>query len=867
MNKIKSKSRVFVLIVLALCITLSVISLVIFTSLKGKDKNRFLTNNEKSNIELLDSINNNSIVNPTSISTEQIWNDQLILNGDFEQENSFDTNDAYAFNNSLTFMSWLPSANVFYKKVTNKNVISGGKSLVFETPGYQGALNLAHDFFTGGNNAIKPGTEGITFKIKTNKDITIIAQLIDRDENFIVFSNANTTPITIKASSDVQTICVNFDTLISNGKNPFNYQYSRPGASIYTDYTQFKLKFDAITDPSIIYFDDFTFTKKDGFQKPNEYSDFAIANGDFETDNVLNGDITTNDLDWTKTTSGDTLITQTSSKSISGTKSLLFSSSTKIDGTKNYVTKNFSNPTQHIKKDTEGITFQLDSKDNGFLTFKMIVNGQPYKKDLHFKGKKDVQTFTILYSEFLSDINQPMTSLGDTLFTSNQIYMSIGYTSTQSSDNIPSEIILDNFMQTKALGYNIQPILNYYKINVTTNNATLGSAIGAKTIKKGKTATITAYINNEQNAKFKNWTDSLGNIISTAATYSFISLKDETYTANFEEIPQLVLTVNKADSSSIDSISYYYYAQKVTVTTSPLDNTYTFLGWVNNKTKKIISTDLTYSFNITNNMDITPKYVQNQYIVRYIDIDGRIISTQGVINTMNATKPTMDPFKPGYKFIGWSHNGQNITKNTDIKAMFEKTTFYTVTVKNGKLQDNSTTGNFQIATLISVTHDTAPTDKIFSHWETSDGKILSYDEVYVFVLDSNISVNAVFVNNDTSIETHPFITLENEFDVNQTTKSITFTSKINSLTAPYTLVECGLLLYYKELNSELTLNTTNVTKATSSKQEELTGQFQTSLINAPPNTSISARAYMIYKDSTGKIFTIYSENTIKYLTI
>ena len=68
------------------------------------------------------------------------------------------------------------------------------------------------------------------------------------------------------------------------------------------------------------------------------------------------------------------------------------------------------------------------------------------------------------------------------------------------------------------------------------------------------------------------------------------------------------------------------------------------------------------------------------YTVKYLDYDGTAISTQNVQPRSNAVPPSA-PMRSGYIFVGWSHNGNNITADTTIKAKYKKSDskLYTVT--------------------------------------------------------------------------------------------------------------------------------------------------------------------------------------------
>ncbi|MEE1076076.1 MAG: S8 family serine peptidase [Acutalibacteraceae bacterium] len=68
------------------------------------------------------------------------------------------------------------------------------------------------------------------------------------------------------------------------------------------------------------------------------------------------------------------------------------------------------------------------------------------------------------------------------------------------------------------------------------------------------------------------------------------------------------------------------------------------------------------------------------YTVEYVDYNGTVLSTQEVQVNSYATAPSA-PKRTGYIFMGWNHNGANITADTTITAQYKKSEskIYTVT--------------------------------------------------------------------------------------------------------------------------------------------------------------------------------------------
>ena len=75
------------------------------------------------------------------------------------------------------------------------------------------------------------------------------------------------------------------------------------------------------------------------------------------------------------------------------------------------------------------------------------------------------------------------------------------------------------------------------------------------------------------------------------------------------------------------------------------------------------------------------KAPKTNYIVKYLDDDGSVISEQEVEAGENAVVPT-SPSKDGYVFVGWSANAMNVQSNMTINAVYNPLT-YVVTFVDG----------------------------------------------------------------------------------------------------------------------------------------------------------------------------------------
>lgn len=101
----------------------------------------------------------------------------------------------------------------------------------------------------------------------------------------------------------------------------------------------------------------------------------------------------------------------------------------------------------------------------------------------------------------------------------------------------------------------------------------------------------------------------------------------------------------------------------------PTREGYTFIGW---------DTDFT---NVHSDLTVTALYEENEqpplpeepiyYTVRFYDWDGTLLKVESVEEGKDATPPD-DPYRKGYRFIGWDEDYTNVRRNLNIYAQYRK---------------------------------------------------------------------------------------------------------------------------------------------------------------------------------------------------
>ena len=116
------------------------------------------------------------------------------------------------------------------------------------------------------------------------------------------------------------------------------------------------------------------------------------------------------------------------------------------------------------------------------------------------------------------------------------------------------------------------------------------------------------------------------------------------------------------------------HGSNATPPANPYREGYTFTGWSDS-----------YN-NVTSDRTLVAQYTADPpevttYTVRFLDHDGKVLSTQVVEEGQSATAPGI-PSRDGYNFVGWDKSFDNVTSDLDITAQYEVSSMPTVTVGN-----------------------------------------------------------------------------------------------------------------------------------------------------------------------------------------
>jgi len=398
-------------------------------------------------------------------------------------------------------------------------------------------------------------------------------------------------------------------------------------------------------------------------------------------------------------------------------------------------------------------------------------------------------------------------------------------------------------------------------ITLEAEGATLDDVMltGGGKVENGTTMTIIAAVKAGKNYVFDKWTDGSGNTVSKDPAYSFTVSGNATYKAVFKTLPQYTVTASSNDTLlgtvTVNGATYsggtYNYGDSITLKAEPTGSNI-FVCWQENG--RLVSESDTYTFNVKGTHNICAYFVRaGEYPVIFKDEGGQILKIESVENGKSASAPT-NTSKVGYKFAGWDKTFNTITGKTEVIALYNPGATYSVSVKNGTIAGGGTSGNYNFDTLITVQ---ASNSTNFSYWKASwnDGssKIVSYDTVYSFYVSDNIVLEAVSNDNRTKM---PIAT------INGTIKgdgSVSFVAQCIipwSLKTTYTIEEYGVLLSQDNTNPDL--NDSKAIRGRAGSMTPDTGQFIITKVNASGQTWYG-RAYLVYKDADGNLYTVYSD--------
>gem|GEM_PF-4973250 len=436
-----------------------------------------------------------------------------------------------------------------------------------------------------------------------------------------------------------------------------------------------------------------------------------------------------------------------------------------------------------------------------------------------------------------------------------------------------------------------------------------GSTLGGNKFMLGETVTLRA--NTAAGYSFDGWYDSKGVKVCDSLEYTFAFDKTDIclfYYAKYKSNAPITLTVAVSDGYEV-----YVGSSKVSNTA---DNTYSyqagtkimlsatgkkqFLYW-QNESGKVLSRNRDLYLSLVTPTTVKPVY-SDKAVVEFVSDSGQVIALQEydmkgktAQNFVLQTLPD-GPAKMGYTFNKWQIvNGDTALDVTaanvynaisSIKESQDTVRKVTATPSYTKIVINYTVTPFidgiqgekitaEAGSVVTVSAGKVENKK-FACWSTdADGvSVLSNRENYSFQISSNVTLYAVYVDEQTEVEKLPHIAITNI--VKAADDKLTFVVT-RDVPDGYTVVEHGVL-YNKDgtaasyTDDSFRLGGQNVSKSAaasldpnnSSDYIEPCGVLNATVRASSASTKIVVRGYVVVRNNeTGNEVTYYSDIAAK----
>lgn len=211
----------------------------------------------------------------------------------------------------------------------------------------------------------------------------------------------------------------------------------------------------------------------------------------------------------------------------------------------------------------------------------------------------------------------------------------------------------------------------------------------------------------------------------------------------------------------------------VGIPAEPTNDGYSFGGWY-----KDVNCTTVYDFNTPVNEDITlyAKWLA-KYTVSFDTDGGSTVETQTVVTGNKATKPTSNPTKKGYNFIGWytdntyttefDFGNTIITDNTTIYAKFEDASIFKLdgyTFSKINTLEELTTGYYVIGGFDNNNNSYYMDDKIGDGFFEVKSNPVAYVKIYEKNNKIKIQLNDLYIDTK-AVKNKPY-----DFDVTNNRK-------------------------------------------------------------------------------------------------
>lgn len=306
------------------------------------------------------------------------------------------------------------------------------------------------------------------------------------------------------------------------------------------------------------------------------------------------------------------------------------------------------------------------------------------------------------------------------------------------------------------------PSTRYYTVSATANPTAGGTVSGSGSSYKWNDS-VTLEASAKYGYTFVKWTNN-GAEVTSDKTYTFTvnnENADYSFVAEYERNTYKVTLEDSAGGQATIDKNTYLYEEEATVVAAA-DYGYTFKNWV--KDGQVVSSDPTYTFQVTADSTVQPVFSVNSYEISLSSDGNGTYAGEGSYSYLSTATVTASP-DTGYDFVNWTdENGNEVSTSatysftvygaSSLKANFALKS-YNIDVEAD--DHGSVTGKGIYYYGESITVKAKPeTGYHFVNW-TIDGNVVSTNANYTFTvsgpadLKANFAINSYtvkFVNDD-----------------------------------------------------------------------------------------------------------------------
>ena len=329
--------------------------------------------------------------------------------------------------------------------------------------------------------------------------------------------------------------------------------------------------------------------------------------------------------------------------------------------------------------------------------------------------------------------------------------------------NLASSSATYTFTVTEDVALEAQWKLDVSVVSVTAQTG--GSVTGADTYRNGREATVVATA--DDGYLFLGWYKA-GNLVSSAATYTFTVTEDVALEARFR-VNNVEVSVSSQDGGSVSGGGTFEWGASVTVTATP-DAGYTFLGWFLGGVG--VSVLENYTFDATQDIALEARWELNTYTVtieKNIEEAGTVTGAgtydHGESGTVTATT------NAGYTFLGWFEGTTELT-TSESYTITSLTSDRTLTAKWEAIAcvltldtdfdiAGTLTGAGEYAYKETVQLKATPASNMYTFlgWYDSEDNLLSSSPSFLYQITEDTTIKAEWEDGWKAVEGYNYWTM------------------------------------------------------------------------------------------------------------